>query len=457
MKDIFEKDLKRQREFFYKGNTLDYKFRVEALIKLRDGIKKYEREIIEALKRDLGKSEFEAYTNEIGILYIEINHTLKNLKKWMKKEKVTMELYLQPSRGEIYFEPYGNTLIIAPWNYPFQLLMAPLIACISAGNTAILKPSEVSEATEAIAEKIIKETFDESFVKIIKGGVAETTELLKLPFDKIFFTGSVPVGKIVMEAASKNLTPVTLELGGKSPAIVYEDANIDLAVSKIIWGKYNNAGQTCVAPDYVLVHKSIEKEFLDKAKIRIEEFYGRNPKDSESYGRIINERHTKRLYDLINYEKVFLGGEVILEEKYIAPTIMSQVNLEDKIMEDEIFGPILPVISYENISEIYEIIRKFSKPLALYLFTRSSQLEKEILKRISFGGGGVNTTILHVATGKLPFGGVGPSGIGSYHGKAGFLDFSHKKSVLKQPSNFDLGLTYPNKKISLDFIKKIMK
>ena len=457
MENIFEKDLNKQREFFYEGNTLDYKFRVEALTKLKKGIKKYEKEIIEALKRDLGKSEFEAYTNEIGILYVEINHTIKNLKKWMKTKKVRVELYLQPSEGKIYYEPYGNTLIIAPWNYPFQLLMAPLIACISAGNTAILKPSEVSEATEAIAEKIIEEIFDESFVKLLKGGVKETSELLKLPFDKIFFTGSVPVGKIVMEAASKNLTPVTLELGGKSPAIVCEDANIDLAVSKIIWGKYNNAGQTCVAPDYVLVHKNVEKEFLEKAKNRIREFYGENPKKSEHYGRIINERHTKRLHELINYDKVIIGGEVDFEEKYIAPTIMSQVTLEDKIMEDEIFGPILPVISYENINEVYGIIRKFSKPLALYLFTRSSQVEDEILRKISFGGGGVNTTILHVATGKLPFGGVGPSGIGSYHGKAGFLDFSHKKSVLKQPSNFDLGLTYPNKKISLNFIKKIMK
>lgn len=457
MENIFEKDLTKQREFFYTGNTLDYKFRIEALIKLREGIKKYEKEIIEALKKDLGKSDFEAYTNEIGILYTEINHTLKNLKKWMKKEKVIMELYLQPSRGEIYYEPYGTTLIIAPWNYPFQLLMAPLIACISAGNTAILKPSEVSEATEVIAEKIIGEIFNESFVKLVKGGVKETSELLKLPFDKIFFTGSVPVGKIVMEAASKNLTPITLELGGKSPAIVCEDANIDLAVSKIIWGKYNNAGQTCVAPDYVLVHKSVEKEFLEKSKIRIKEFYGDKPKQSENYGRIINARHTKRLHELINYDKVIIGGEVDLEEKYIAPTIMNQVTLEDKIMEDEIFGPILPVISYENINEVYGIIRKFSKPLALYLFTKSSQVEEKILKRISFGGGGVNTTILHVATGKLPFGGVGPSGMGSYHGKAGFLDFSHKKSVLKQPSNFDLGLTYPNKKVSLDFIKKIMK
>lgn len=457
MENIFENYLKKQREFFYEGDTLDYKFRVEALVKLRDSIKKYEKEIMEALKKDLGKSEFEAYTNEIGILYLEINHTIKNLKKWMKTKKVRVELYLQPSKGEIYYEPYGNTLIIAPWNYPFQLLMAPLIACISAGNTAILKPSEVSKATETIAEKIIGEIFDERFVKLVKGGVKETSELLQLPFDKIFFTGSVPVGKIVMEAASKNLIPVTLELGGKSPAIVCDDANIDLAVSKIIWGKYNNSGQTCVAPDYVLVHKSVEKEFLEKSKIRIKEFYGENPKESEHYGRIINERHTKRLHDLINYDKVIIGGQVDIEEKYIAPTIMSQVTLEDKIMEDEIFGPILPVITFENINEVYEIIRKFSKPLALYFFTRDSRKEKEIMRRISFGGGGVNTTIMHVASGKLPFGGVGPSGIGSYHGEAGFLVFSHKKSVLKQPSNIDLGLTYPNKKISLDFVKKIMK
>ena len=457
MENNFEDYLNIQREYFYEGNSLEYKFRREALIKLKEGIKKYEKEIMIALKEDLGKSEFESYSNEIGILYSEINHTLKNLKKWMKVEKVKMEFYLQPSKGEIHFEPYGNALIIAPWNYPFQLLIAPLIACISAGNTAILKPSEFAKATETITEKLIKETFDEKYIKLVKGGIEETTELLKLSFDKIFFTGSVPVGKIVMEAASKNLTPLTLELGGKSPAIVCDDANIDLAVSKIIWGKFNNAGQTCVAPDYVLIHKSVEKEFLEKAKQRIIEFYGNNPKKSENYGRIINEKHIKRLMQLINYDKVFVGGEIDFDEKYIAPTIMVNVDLQEKIMEDEIFGPILPIISYENINEIYKIIRGFSKPLALYLFTKNLLKEKEILKKISFGGGGINTTLLHVASSRLPFGGVGSSGIGSYHGKSGFLDFSHKKSILKQSSNFDLGLTYPNKKISLNFIKKIMK
>lgn len=453
----FEEDLKIQKEFFYEGNTLDYNFRKNSLINLRNAIKKYEKEIINALKKDLGKSEFEAYTNEIGILYAEINHTLKHLKKWMKKKKVRMELYLQPSKGEIHVEPYGNTLIISPWNYPFQLLIAPLIASISAGNTAILKPSEISTHTENILEKLIKETFDEKYVKLIKGGIEETTALLKLPFDKIFFTGSVSVGKIVMEAASKNLTPVTLELGGKSPAIVLEDANIELAVNKIIWGKFNNAGQTCVAPDYVLIHKSKEKEFLNLSKNKIIEFYGKVPKKNENYGRIINEKNTKRLYNLIDYEKVFTGGEVDFEEKYIEPTIMSNVNLKDKIMEEEIFGPILPVISFEDMNEVYEIIRKFSKPLALYLFTKDTLKEKEIMKKISFGGGGVNTTILHVASSNLPFGGVGTSGIGSYHGESGFLDFSHKKSILRQSSFFDLGLTYPNKKISVELIKKFMK
>lgn len=456
MKNSLENALKIQREYFYEGNTLTYEFRVEALNKLMRAIKKYEKEIMEALKIDLGKSEFESYTNEIGILYLEIKHSLKNLKKWMKSKDIMLEIFLQPGKGKIYNEPYGNTLIIAPWNYPFQLLIAPLIAAISAGNTAILKPSEVSVATEELAEKIIKETFDERFVKIIKGGVEVTTELLKLPFDKIFFTGSVPVGKIVMEAAAKNLTPVTLELGGKSPTIVHKDANISLAANKIVWGKFNNAGQTCVAPDYVLVHKDVEKELIENIKKTIIEFYGKNPKESADYGRIINKKHTERLEKLINYSKVIIGGDVNVEEKYISPTIMTGVTLEDKIMEDEIFGPILPIIAYENIEEVIKIIREFSKPLALYLFTKSSQTEKIIMENVTFGGGGVNTTILHVASGQLPFGGVGPSGMGSYHGKAGFLEFSHKKSVLKQPSNFDMGITYPGKKISLKWVKKLM-
>lgn len=453
LKDILDK----QREYYYKGSTLSYEFRVEALIKLKNAIKKYETEIMKALKEDLGKSDFEAYTNEIGVVYLEINHTIKNLKSWMKDKKVFLEIFLQPGKGRIYHEPYGNTLIIAPWNYPFQLLISPLVAAIAAGNTSILKPSEVSSATEKISEKLISEIYSEEFVKIVKGGVEETTELLKLPFDKIFFTGSVPVGRIVMEAASKNLVPITLELGGKSPAIVHKDANIKLAASKIAWGKFNNAGQTCVAPDYVLVHKSIEHEFLNELRNTIKEFYGDNIKKNKNYGRIINERHVNRIKNLINYDKIFFGGEVDVEEKYIEPTIMNGVTLKDSIMEDEIFGPILPVLVYNQISEAIDIVRHFSKPLALYLFTRDKAVEDLILRNVSFGGGGVNTTILHVASTELPFGGVGPSGMGSYHGKAGFLEFSHKKSIIKQPSNRDFGVTYPHKALSLGIIKKIMK
>lgn len=456
MEKTLENAFEIQKKYFYQGHTLPYEFRAEALHKLMKVIQKYENEIMEALKNDLGKSEFEAYTNEIGILYLEIKHSLKNLKKWMKSRDITLEIFLQPGKGKIYSEPYGNTLIIAPWNYPFQLLIAPLIAAIAAGNTAILKPSELSPATEKIAEKIIREIFDERFIKVIKGGVDETTELLKLPFDKIFFTGSVPVGKIVMKAAAKHLTPITLELGGKSPTIVHKDANLKFAANKIVWGKFNNAGQTCVAPDYLLVHKDVEKELIENIKKTIKDFYGENPKTSEDYGRIINRRHTERLEKLIDPKKVIIGGQVNFEEKYIAPTIMAGVTLEDKIMEDEIFGPILPVMTYEHLEEVIKIIRGFSKPLALYLFTNSSQVEKHIMEKVTFGGGGINTTILHVASGQLPFGGVGQSGMGSYHGKAGFLEFSHKKSVLKQPSNFDFGITYPGKKISLKWIKKIM-
>lgn len=452
----FNESLNKQNLYFYSGETLSYEFRIRALEKLLGAIKKYESEILKALKEDLGKSEVEAYTNEIGIVYLEIKHTLKHLKSWMKNKNVFLEIFLQPGKGKIYNDPYGNCLIIAPWNYPFQLMIAPLVAAISAGNTAIIKPSELAKSTEKFIEKIIGETFDEKFVKVVTGGVEETTELLKLPFDKIFFTGSVPVGKIVMEAAAKNLTPVTLELGGKSPTIVHKDANLQIAANKIVWGKFNNAGQTCVAPDYVLVHKDVEKELIDLMKTSIRKFYGENPKESKDYGRIINERNVLRLQKLINPLKVVLGGEVNLEEKFIEPTLMARVTIEDEVMKDEIFGPILPIIAYENIEDAIKLIRGFAKPLALYLFTGDENLEKNIMERVSFGGGGLNTTILHVASGKLPFGGVGPSGMGAYHGKAGFDDFTHKKSVLKQSGKFDLGLTYPGGKLTLNIIKKIM-
>ncbi len=448
--------LEKQRDYFRTGATLPVEFRKKALQTLLMSIKKRENEILKAVKTDLGKSSFEAYTNEIGIIYLEIKHLMKNIAKWAKPKKTKVEMFLMPASGTIYNEPYGTSLIIAPWNYPFQLVIAPLIAAIAAGNTAIVKPSEVSPATAKIVTTILEESFSDNFVAVVNGGVDETTALLSLPVDKIFFTGSVPVGKIVMAAAAKNLTPVTLELGGKSPVIVDKSADLKLAARKIVWGKFNNAGQTCVAPDYILVDKSIESDFIKKLQEVIREFYGENPEESNDFGRIINERHVARLEKLIDSKKVVFGGKVNVNKKYIAPTIMTDVTLDDIVMQDEIFGPILPVLAFEKIEDAISIIRSFSKPLALYLFTKDKNVEKLIMERVSFGGGGINTTILHVASSHLPFGGVGQSGTGSYHGKAGFDDFSHKKSVLKQPVFFDPGITYPGKQISLKLIKMIM-
>ncbi len=449
--------LEQQQTFFFSGKTLPLKNRKESLRKLLSAIKKFDSEIIAALKKDLHKSDFEAFTNETGVVCMEIRHILRHLDKWAKPQKKKIELFLRPGSGTIYAEPYGVSLVIAPWNYPFQLAIAPLAIALAAGNTVILKPSEVSCETAKLLTTFIETTFPPELVAVVNGGPEETSALLALSVDKIFFTGSVSVGKIVMEAAAKNLTPITLELGGKSPVIVDESANLKNAAKKIVWGKFNNAGQTCIAPDYILVHTSVEKELLRLMKEAIREFYGENPEQSENYGRIINERHTRRLEQLLIPAKTAIGGMVKPDCSYIEPTILTDVTLNDICMRDEIFGPILPIIRYETIAEAIEVIRSFPKPLALYLFTEKQEREREILNAIRFGGGSINTVILHVASSNLPFGGVGPSGMGSYHGKAGFDTFSHHKSILRQPSFFDHGLTYPGSKVPLSLIRKFMK
>jgi aldehyde dehydrogenase (NAD+) len=448
--------LEKQKTFFYAGNTIPVKFRKEALKKLLAEIKIREKEIIQAIQKDLGKSEFEAFTNEVGILYLEIRHMLKNLSRWTRPVRAKLEMHLMPASGQIHYEPYGCTLIIAPWNYPFQLMIAPLIAALTAGNTAILKPSEYSVHTSKIITELIQNTFNEEYVAVVNGAAEETSLLLKLKLDKIFFTGSVPVGKIVMRAASENLTPVTLELGGKSPAVVDGTASLKLAARKIAWAKFNNAGQTCVAPDYVLVEKTVSQEFLKELKEAITEFYGDNPMESPHYGRIINQKHFSRLDDLIHQEKIFIGGQTDSSKLYIAPTVLTEVTVNDPVMGDEIFGPILPVLTYENLSNAVEIIRSYTKPLALYLFTRNPKMEKFFMEHVSFGGGGINTALLHVATSALPFGGVGHSGTGSYHGRWGFEEFSNMKAVLKQPSFIDPGIVYPGKQLPLGLVRIIM-
>ncbi|MCC5911928.1 MAG: aldehyde dehydrogenase [Clostridiaceae bacterium] len=456
MKDI-KKIRKKQQSYFYTGATKDVSFRMKQLSVLKQAVLKYEDRILEALKKDLNKSAFEAYETEVGVVLTEITHTVKHLKAWAKSEKVKTPFTHFLSRSYIYAEPYGVVLIMAPWNYPFQLMIAPLIGGIAAGNCCILKPSEYATHTAKVLVNLIEEYFEEKFVAVIEGGKDVNERLLEENFDYIFFTGSIPVGKIVMEAAAKHLTPVTLELGGKSPCIVDKDVDLKKAAKKIIWGKFLNAGQTCVAPDYVYVHTAVKEELIQYMKDTIKNFFGEDPKESEDYVRIINHKHLHRLSNLLVKDKILFGGEVDPEQRYIAPTIMAGVTWEDAVMEDEIFGPILPILEYHSIDEVIDKIRNFAKPLALYVFTKNKHIEKEVIDNLSFGGGCVNDTIMHLASPYLPFGGVGPSGMGAYHGKASFDVFSHRKSILRSSTLFDIKFKYPPYPKTLNLLKKIMK
>ena len=447
----------KQKEFFLSGATKQASFRIQMLTRLKESVKRYEKEINGALCADLRKSEFEAYSSEIGIIYAEINHAIKHLHRWMKRKCILPEKYLWPSVGYIIKEPYGVALIISPWNYPFQLLFSPLIGAIAAGNTAILKPSELAPHTAEVMAKIIESSFEENYIKVIPGAVAETTALLELSFDYLFFTGSVPVGKIVMAAAAKNLTPLTLELGGKSPAIIDKDINLKIAARKIVWGKFFNSGQTCIAPDYVLVHEDIKDALISEIKQTLQNFYGADPQQSIHYSRIVNTRHFDRLVKLLDSAKIVVGGKSDREDLYIEPTVMDKVSWNDAIMADEIFGPILPILTYRSVEEVIADVLKLPKPLSLYVFSKSSSFQEKVVNSIPFGGGCINATVLHFASLRLPFGGIGPSGIGSYHGQASFDTFSHSKSILKQPSSFDTGETYPPKPIGLKLLRFFMK
>lgn len=453
IKDI----IKKQRDYFNNGRTRDVDFRIEQLRLLKKTIKDNEDKILNALNKDLKKSYFEGYETEVGILLEEIDYTIKKVKSWAKSKRVKTPITHFLSRSYIHPEPYGVVLIMAPWNYPFQLTIAPLIGAIAAGNCSILKPSEYSNYTSEIIYNIIKENFDEGFVAVIKGGREVNEKLLNENFDYIFFTGSIPVGKIVMEAAAKNLTPVTLELGGKSPCIVDKDIDTKLAARRIVWGKFLNAGQTCVAPDYLLVHEDTKDKLIKDMKEIINEFYGDNPKESPDYPRIINKKHLDRLSNLLNSGNILVGGETDKESLYIEPTIIDNVSWEDSVMADEIFGPILPIIEYRNIEEVIEMVNSYYKPLALYLFSNNKLNIDKIIGNIPFGGGCINDTIVHLASPYMPFGGVGSSGIGSYHGKASFDTFSHKKSILKKSNLFDIKLRYPPYKNKLNILKKLMK
>lgn len=446
-----------QKKFFRTGKTKDIDYRISALQRLKDGIKRNEHKFIDALKIDLNKSEFEAYSTEIGVILEEIRFTLRHIRSWASPQRVKTPLTLFGSSSYIYSEPYGVALIIAPWNYPFQLLIAPLIGAIAAGNCAVLKPSELTPRTSEALEQLIRELYPEEYIAVVQGGVETSQALLQEKYDTIFFTGGVSVGKIVMEASAKHLTPITLELGGKSPCIVHEDAKIKLAAKRIAWGKFLNAGQTCVAPDYVYLHHNIRDEFLKELKEAIRELYGECPINNLNYTHIVSQKHFDRLNTFLNEGKISIGGESDKANLVIEPTVLTDITWEDTIMQEEIFGPILPILEYSHISDVINGIHNHPNPLALYLFTESSIVEQKVLKSISFGGGCINDTIYHLVSPYLPFGGVGNSGIGAYHGKGSFDTFSHKKSILKQTTRFDIPLRYPNVKNGLKKIKYFLR
>jgi len=449
--------IQKQREFFFQGKTKEISYRLEALKKLQNLFRTYEQDIMDALKADLNKSNFDTYLTEIGIVQAELTFTLKHLHKWIRSKRVKSTLATFGAKGYIYPEPYGIALIIAPWNYPFQLAVAPLIGAIAAGNCAILKPSELTPRTSAILYKIISENFPEEYIKVVEGGVETSSALLQEKFDYIFFTGSVQVGKIIMEAAAKNLTPVTLELGGKSPCIVHEDANLKLAAKRIAWGKFINAGQTCVAPDYLLVHRNIKDQFLQELKKAIIELHSEDVHLTGAFTKIVSEKHFNRLVSFLNKDKTIFGGKADLSSLVIEPTILDKIGWDDCIMQEEIFGPILPVLEYEEMSMMINAIISEPKPLALYIFSESREVQHTILNQVSFGGGCINDTVYHLSSPYLPFGGVGESGIGAYHGKGSFDVFSHMKSVLKQTTLFDLPFRYPTTKNALKKVKMFLK
>jgi aldehyde dehydrogenase (NAD+) len=451
VKDI----IRKQREFFATGKTKDVEWRIEQLKRLKQAIVAHQEAILNAVKADLGRPDFEAYFEIASIA--DINYAIKHLKSWVKPKKVRAGIEQFPASAQIYPEPLGVVLIIAPWNYPFQLMISPLTGAIAAGNCAVLKPSEIAANTSSVITDIIQKTFDPAYIAVVEGGVETSQALLEEKFDHIFFTGGTAIGKIVMQAAAKHLTPVTLELGGKSPCIVDCDVDLKHTAKRITWGKYLNAGQTCIAPDYLLVDRRIKSELLTEIKKCVEEFYGNDPAQSPDYGRIISHRHFERLEPLLKDGKIVIGGQSKPEEKYIAPTVIDGVSWESPVMQEEIFGPILPVLEYEEIKDAIAQINARPKPLALYIFSKDEQKQQQVLQETSSGGVCINDTVMHVGVTDLPFGGVGDSGIGNYHGKASFDTFSHYKSVLKKGLWFDQNWRYPPyKEGKLSLLKRII-
>ena len=457
--------LQKQKDYFRTGETRDIEFRISKLKRLKKAIKIYEQKVLEALRKDLGKPEQESFFSEVGGIYASIDLFVKNIAKWTKARAVNTPI-VQYGESYIEYEPYGSVLIIVPFNYPFQLAMEPLIGAIASGNTVVVKPSELAPETEKVISDIIREAFDESYVASVCGGVDVITKLLSLRFDYIFFTGSVRIGKIVMEAASKNLTPVTLELGGKSPVFVDENFDVRLAAKRIAWGKFLNNGQTCIAPDYVLVHESRKLALIEELKAVIHEHYGENIKENPDYGRIINEKQTERLAKILESDKdlVVFGGDFDIEQRYIAPTLLDLGKLgdasvnESAAMADEIFGPILPIVSYESLDEAVDKVRYGEKPLAMYIFSKNKEYTESVKSRISSGNITINDTVKHVSIDSLPFGGVGHSGMGSYHGKYSIETFSHRRGVYRNKARFNIKqIAPPYNEKAFEFLRKLFK
>ena len=434
--------LEKQRSYYNTAQTLPVSFRKIQLKKLYAAVKKYEPEIQNALQADLGKSAYEGFMCEVGLVLAEITHMLRHVKKWSKRQPVSTPLAQFPSRSYRQAVPYGNVLIMSPWNYPFLLTIEPLVNAIAAGNTAIVKPSAYSPATGKVIVKMIRECFREEYVAVVTGGREENAALLEQKFDMIFFTGSQAVGKEVLRAAAEHLTPAVLELGGKSPCIVEESANISLAARRIVFGKFLNCGQTCVAPDYILCHRSVKDQLIREMKKQITLQFGENPLENENYGKIISQKHFDRLCRLLDDRKIILGGQLDAFQCRIAPTLMDSVTEEDAVMSQEIFGPILPIMTYDNFDAMIANLQNKEKPLALYLFSKNQKHIRQVTTQLRYGGGCINDVVIHLATSQMGFGGVGESGMGSYHGKDGFDAFSHTKSIVDKKTWLDLPMRY---------------
>lgn len=445
------------RQHFNSGMTRPVSFRIRQLKNLKAAIRSHEDDIINALHTDMKKPPFESYASEIGILYTEIEHSIRHVGSWAKSKKVSTPIIHFLSSSAVYQEPYGVTLIIGPWNYPLQLIIAPLIGSIAAGNCTVIKPSELAPATSSVIKRIFEAHFHTNYIKVIEGGVEATQNLLQEKFDYIFYTGGTSVGRIIMEAAAKNLTPLTLELGGKSPCIVDHEINLKYSVKRIAWGKFFNAGQTCIAPDYCLVHRKIREAFLEEMKKTVHSFYGEDPSQSPDYARIINERHFQRLERLLENGVIVFGGKKDLANLYIAPTLIDHVTLQDKIMQEEIFGPLLPVVVYDELDEAIDMVNSLPRPLALYYFSDNKLQQQKVLKKTIAGGGCINDTVSHIGSQTLPFGGIGDSGMGSYHGRYSFDTFSHSRSVLTRSNFFDMPLRYPPYKNNIKILKWLFR